>query len=34
VRKFFRILENRHSDEGPLVKPLALRPGETFEITG
>ncbi len=31
VRKFFNILESRHSDEGPLVKPLALRPGEVFE---
>jgi L-ascorbate metabolism protein UlaG (beta-lactamase superfamily) len=34
VRKFFSILENRHSDEGPLVKPLALRPGEVFEAPG
>lgn len=31
VEKFFRILENRHSDEGPMVKPLALNPGEVFE---
>jgi L-ascorbate metabolism protein UlaG (beta-lactamase superfamily) len=34
VRKFFNILESRHSDEGPLVKPLALRPGEVFEYQG
>lgn len=33
VRKFFSILENRHSDEAPLVKPLALRLGEVFEIS-
>lgn len=32
VRKFFSILENRHSDEAPLVKPLTLRPGEVFEL--
>jgi hypothetical protein len=31
VRKFFNILESRHSDEGPLVKPLALRPGQASE---
>jgi L-ascorbate metabolism protein UlaG (beta-lactamase superfamily) len=32
VGKFSSILENRHSDEYPLVKPLALRPGEIFEV--
>jgi L-ascorbate metabolism protein UlaG (beta-lactamase superfamily) len=34
VEKFMKILQNRHSDEGPLVKPLALHPGETFEYQG
>jgi L-ascorbate metabolism protein UlaG (beta-lactamase superfamily) len=34
VEKFMRILQSRHSDEGPLVKPLALRPGEIFEYQG
>jgi L-ascorbate metabolism protein UlaG (beta-lactamase superfamily) len=34
VKKFFNILENRHSDEGSLVEPLALRPGEVFEYQG
>jgi L-ascorbate metabolism protein UlaG (beta-lactamase superfamily) len=31
IRKFMSILENRHSDAGPLVKPMAMRPGEVFE---
>ena len=31
VEKFVIILNNRHSDEGPFVKPLALKPGEIFE---
>ncbi len=31
VRKFFNILNSRHSDERPLIKPLAMNPGETFE---
>jgi L-ascorbate metabolism protein UlaG (beta-lactamase superfamily) len=31
VKKFVNILNNRHSDEGPFVKPLALIPGEIFE---
>lgn len=34
VRKFFNILENRHSGTGPLVKPMAMRPGEVFEYQG
>lgn len=31
VQKFINILNNRHSDGGPLVKPLALYPGEVWE---
>lgn len=31
IRKFFGILENRSSEDGPLPRPLALQPGETFE---
>ena len=31
VQKFINILNNRHSDYGPLVKPLALYPGEVWE---
>lgn len=35
VTKFIRILENRHSEEGgPLMKPMAMRPGEAFEYEG
>lgn len=34
VSKFFNILQNRHSDPAPLVKPLALRAGEVFEYQG
>ena len=34
VQKFFHILESRHSDNIPLVQPLALRPGEVFEYDG
>ncbi len=33
VDKFINILRHRHSDAGPLVKPLALRAGETFEYS-
>jgi L-ascorbate metabolism protein UlaG (beta-lactamase superfamily) len=31
VQKFINILNNRHSDSEPLVKPLALHPGEVWE---
>ena len=31
VRKFINILENHHSDIAPMVKPLALHPGEVWE---
>jgi L-ascorbate metabolism protein UlaG (beta-lactamase superfamily) len=34
VHKFINILNNRHSDSGPLVKPLALHPGEVWEYQG
>ena len=35
VTKFMQILENRHSEEGsPLMKPMAMRPGEVFEYKG
>lgn len=34
VQKFITILSNRFSDDTPLVKPLALRPGEVFEYRG
>jgi hypothetical protein len=34
VQKFMNILNNRHSDAEPLVKPLALRPGELWEYQG
>ena len=34
VQKFINILTNRHSDAGPLVKPLALQPGEVWEYQG
>jgi len=33
IQKFFAILENRSSGDGPLPKPLALQPGEAFEYT-
>ena len=33
IHKFFAILENRSSGDGPLPKPLALQPGEAFEYT-
>jgi len=33
IRKFFNLIENRGSVEGPLPKPLALQPGEAFEYT-
>ncbi len=32
VEKFFRILENRHSDGAPLVKPRAMHAGEIFVV--
>jgi L-ascorbate metabolism protein UlaG (beta-lactamase superfamily) len=31
VEKFFNILENCHSDDQPVITPLALRPGEVLE---
>jgi L-ascorbate metabolism protein UlaG (beta-lactamase superfamily) len=34
VDKFLSILNNRHSDEGPLVKPLAMHAGEVLEYEG
>jgi L-ascorbate metabolism protein UlaG (beta-lactamase superfamily) len=34
VEKFINILENRHSDSAPLIKPLALRPGQIFAYQG
>ena len=34
VKKFFNILQNSHSDDSPLVIPLALNPGDTFEYRG
>lgn len=34
VEKFVNILQNRHSDLGPVVNPLALQPGEIFEYHG
>lgn len=34
VDKFMNILSHRHSDEGPLVKPLAMRAGEVWEYQG
>jgi L-ascorbate metabolism protein UlaG (beta-lactamase superfamily) len=35
VEKFMRILENRHSEQGgPLVKPMAMQPGEVFTYQG
>jgi L-ascorbate metabolism protein UlaG (beta-lactamase superfamily) len=32
VDKFLRILENRHSDGGPLIKPHAMHAGEIFRV--
>jgi len=32
IQKFFSLLENRSSGDGPLPRPLALRPGEVFEF--
>ncbi len=34
VQKFINILNSRHSDTEPLVKPLALHPGEVLEYQG
>lgn len=35
VTKFISILENRHSEDGaPLMKPMAMRPGEVFKYEG
>jgi L-ascorbate metabolism protein UlaG (beta-lactamase superfamily) len=34
VDKFLNILNNRHSDGGPLVKALAMHAGEVLEYTG
>jgi len=31
VQKFMNILNNRHSDGAPLVRPMAMRPGEVWE---